>query len=88
MIIPVFKFGSKELEAWKNQFMETIELVKDKTEYCVSYNFFYTTDKKTPFEQTVWKQSGIQYIVDHGSFTTLETSIRLQQHTNSQVITC
>lgn len=81
-IIPTFKFGSKELVRFKEQ-----HLMEEPYEFKYYEQHWYNSFQVTVTSlRKVWIKSGIQYIVDHGGFKTLETSIEHQQHTNSEVL--
>lgn len=79
--IPTFKFNSKELAEFKAQFMEERDIHFNSNAVTSFSNRI--NEKGT---QTVWVKSDVKYIVDHGSFKTLETSIYGQQHTHSVVL--
>ena len=81
-IIPTFEFDSKELLNFTEQYM-TDENYTFKYLDGYWYNSLHITVKD---KRKVWAKSGIQYIVDHGSFKTLETSIAYQQNTISKAL--
>lgn len=81
-VIPVFKFGSKALEDFKNQYS-----IDD--EYTFKYleqHWWNSFPVEVKSMRKLWRLSGIQYIINHGKFMTLETSIAYQQHTISESI--
>ena len=81
-IIPTFMFNSIELLNFKEQHMiDENYTFKYLDGYW--YNSLPITIKDT---RKIWAKSGIQYIVDHGSFKTLETSIAYQQNTISKAL--
>ena len=80
--IPVFKFGSKELESWKKNFLKSEEQVVTYRPYQRHFELGLLKN----LDRMVWGISGVKYILDHGSFKTLETSVAMQQLTISENI--
>lgn len=84
--IPVFKFGSKELAQFKAQFMVQQELDIEHTRFNFTWDEILQFKVADTVKRMVWAVSNIHYIVDHGSFRTLEKSVSYQQHTISMAI--
>lgn len=81
-IIPIFNFNSDELIRFKDQYLIDENYTFKYVEHCW-YNSLPIIVKDI---RKVWIKSGIQYIVNHGNFKTLETSLAYQQNTISEVI--
>ena len=81
-IIPTFILNSKQLIDFKSQ-----HLTDDHYSFKYLEHYWYNSQHVTVLSsRKVWIRSGIQYIVDHGKFKTLETSIAQQQNTISEVL--
>lgn len=80
-IIPEFKFNSKELESFHQAHKYEQEYEFDSANFC-GYNLPVISKGV----RKLWKKSGIQYIVNHGNFRTLETSVCAQVNSLSEVI--
>ncbi len=80
--IPTFRYNSKQLIDFKNQHMidEPVRFKYFERHWYNSTQITVTSSRK------VWAKSGIKYIVDHGGFKTLETSVAQQQNTTSGVL--
>ena len=81
-IIPVFNFNSKELTIFKDQYL----IDEHYTFKYLEHHWYNSLPIIVKDIRKVWIKSGIQYIVNHGSFKTLETSLVYQQNTISEVI--
>lgn len=82
MKIPEFKFNSQELAAFKNKHMR-------QEHYTFTYleqHWYNSLPVEIKDVKQVWQYSNVKYIVDHGSFKTLETSISGRQNTHSTVM--
>ena len=81
-IIPVFNFNSNELIRFKDQYL----IDEHYTFKYLEYHWYNSLPVIVKDIRKVWIKSGIQYIVNHGNFKTLEASLEYQQNTNSEVI--
>lgn len=80
--VPVFNFGSKELENFFNAHSYN-QVINPQTRIHPLWGYEYQNPAK-PIERKVWVMSGIHYIINHGSFSDYRTSVGGQQH--SQVV--